>query len=50
MFKEYGQYDALGLAELIRSAEVTSTEVLEAAIARANEINPAINAIIHRFD
>ena len=50
MFKEYGQYDALGLAELIRSAEVTSTEVLEAAIARANEVNPAINAIIHRFD
>ena len=34
MFKEYGDYDALGLAELIRDGKVTATEVLEAALAR----------------
>ncbi|MBQ0794550.1 amidase [Zhongshania sp.] len=50
MFKEYGEYDALGMANLVKAGEVTPAELLDAAIARANEINPAINAIIHRFD
>ncbi|HEU0195731.1 MAG TPA: amidase [Nevskiaceae bacterium] len=46
MFKEYGQYDATGLAELIARGEVSSTEVLDAALARATAVNPKINAII----
>jgi amidase len=46
MFKEYGRYDALGLAGLIRRGEVTATEVLEAALARAEAVNPRLNAII----
>lgn len=50
MFKEYSQYDGLGLAALVKAGEVTPAELLDAAIARANEINPGINAIIHRFD
>ena len=50
MFKEYGEYDALGMANLVKVGEVTPAELLDAAIARANEINPSINAIIHRFD
>jgi Asp-tRNA(Asn)/Glu-tRNA(Gln) amidotransferase A subunit family amidase len=37
--------DAVGLAERIRRREVTATEVAEAAIARAEAVNPAINAI-----
>ena len=46
MFKEYGNYDALGLAELIRRGEVTAAEALEAALARADAVNPKLNAII----
>jgi amidase len=50
MFKEYGEYDALGLAELVRTGAVSPKELLDAALAVANERNPNINAIIHRFD
>ncbi|MGP4713772.1 MULTISPECIES: amidase [unclassified Psychrobacter] len=50
MFKEYTQYDAIGLAELVKSGEVSAKELLESAIARANTLNPQMNAIIHRFD
>jgi len=46
MFKEYRDYDALGLAELVRSRQVAAAELLEAAIARAEEVNPTLNAII----
>lgn len=45
-FPEYERYDALGLAELVRTKEVTPEEVCEAAIARIEKINPAINAVI----
>lgn len=50
MFKEYPQYDAIGLASLIKSGEISAKEALEAAIHRANKLNPKLNAIIHRFD
>jgi amidase len=50
MFKEYGLYDAMGLAELVRQGELSSHELLEAAVAAANARNPGLNAIIHRFD
>lgn len=45
-FAEYARYDAIGLAELIRHKEVSAAEVLEAAIARIERLNPKINAII----
>jgi amidase len=45
-FKEYDQYDGLGLAELIRKGEVSQDEVCEAAIARIEAVNPGINAVI----
>jgi len=44
-FAEYEQYDALGLAELVRRKEVTPDELLEAAIARVEARNPAVNAV-----
>lgn len=50
MFKEYRHYDALGLAELIRSGDISAKEALDAAIYQANQLNPRLNAIIHRFD
>ncbi len=43
---EYESYDALGLAELIRKGEVKPSEILEAAIARLEERNPKINAVV----
>src|SRR5262245_44469038 len=44
MFKEYADHDALGLAELVRGKQVTATELLETAIARAELVNPQLNA------
>jgi Asp-tRNA(Asn)/Glu-tRNA(Gln) amidotransferase A subunit family amidase len=44
-FAEYERYDALSLAALVAKGEVTAGEVLEAAIARAERLNPKINAI-----
>src|SRR6185312_17221232 len=49
-FPEYEQYDALGLAELVRTKEVTAEELLDAAIARVDARNPAVNAVISRRD
>jgi amidase len=46
-FPDYDRYDAIGLADLVRSRDVTATELLEEAIARAEALNPSLNAIIH---
>ncbi|GHC80687.1 putative amidase [Nocardiopsis terrae] len=43
---EYLEHDAVGLAALVRAGEVTPAEVLEAAIERATQVDPALNAII----
>ena len=45
-FSEYESYDGLGLAELIRRKAVTPDEVLDAAIARVDARNPALNAVV----
>src|SRR5262244_2327728 len=47
-FEEYREHDAISLAGLIAKRQVSAKEVLEAAIARAEQINPAINAIVHK--
>jgi Asp-tRNA(Asn)/Glu-tRNA(Gln) amidotransferase A subunit family amidase len=44
-FHDYVSADATAWAERIRQGEVTAREVLEAAIARAEAVNPQINAI-----
>lgn len=46
MFDEYVEYDGLGLAELIANGDVRPSEVLEAAISRAESLNPELNAIV----
>lgn len=38
--------DGLGLAQLIRDGQLSATEALDIAIARAEALNPALNAII----
>ena len=47
---EYQQCDALGLAELVRSKEVTASELLDAALARNAAVNPQINAVVVPMD
>jgi len=50
-FAEYRKMDATALAEAIAKGELAAGEVLETAIARAEAVNPAINAIVHQqFD
>ncbi|MFZ5563217.1 MAG: amidase [Thermodesulfobacteriota bacterium] len=46
-FFDYDQYDATGLAGLVRGKEVTPLELCDAAIARIEAVNPKINAVIH---
>ena len=43
---EYDQYEALGLAELVRKGEVTPTELCEETIDRIERLNPKINAVV----
>src|SRR5262249_23168031 len=49
-FREYEDYDMLGLAELIRRRAVSADEVLAAAIDRVERGNPQLNAIVLRLD
>ncbi|WP_151088120.1 amidase [Hymenobacter baengnokdamensis] len=43
---EYDQLDGLGMAALVASGQLTAAELCRAAIARAEAVNPQINAII----
>lgn len=45
-FKEYGHYDGLGLAELVRKGEISPPEICEEAIARIEKVNPQLNAVV----
>jgi amidase len=49
-FAEYGRYDALGLAELVRTGQVSPVELLDEALARNALANPKINAVIHLME
>jgi Asp-tRNA(Asn)/Glu-tRNA(Gln) amidotransferase A subunit family amidase len=48
-FADYEQYDALGLADLVRRGKVTPGELLEAAIERVEARNPAVNAVVMKL-
>ena len=45
-FKEYNEYDALGLAELVRKKEVSAEELLDEAINRNEKVNDKTNAVV----
>jgi len=50
-FDDYSDYDALGLADLIRKGEVSAREVTQAAIERIEALNPTLNAVMYKaFD
>ena len=44
-FSDYGDYDALGLAELVRAGQVSAEELLEEALARVEASNPKLHAV-----
>ena len=46
--EEYRARDAVGLAAWVRSGEVSAREVLEAAIAEIERLDPALNALVMR--
>ena len=46
---ELTEMDATAQAELVRSGEASPAELVEAAIERAERVNPEVNAIIHSF-
>ncbi len=48
--EEYTAQDAVGLAELIRTQQVSADEVLAAARARLAAVNPAVNAVVLEID
>ena len=48
---EYFSYDALGLAELVRTKQISSSELLEIAIGLTEKLDPKLNAIpIKHYD
>jgi len=49
-FDEYAKHDGLALGALVRRGEISAPELLEAAIQRAEAVNPKLNALVYRFD
>lgn len=48
-FPEYEDYDALGLAELVRRGDISPSELLEAAIERLESRDGEIGAVVFRL-
>ncbi|PKN36447.1 MAG: amidase [Deltaproteobacteria bacterium HGW-Deltaproteobacteria-2] len=46
-FVEYDQYDAVGLAKLVREKKISPAELCEEAINRIEKLNPILNAVIN---
>lgn len=46
---EFVSYDGMGQAELVHNGEVSSLELVEAAIKRIERLNPALNAVVHKL-
>lgn len=47
-FKEFDDYDALGLGDLVRRREVSSRELVETSIARIEALDGTLNAVVIR--
>ncbi|HEY8945552.1 MAG TPA: amidase family protein [Polyangiaceae bacterium] len=48
-FKEYNDFDALGLAELVRGKQISPRELVEAAIERIEAVNGRLNAVVYKL-
>jgi amidase len=49
-FPEYDALDGLGLADLVRTRQVSARDVTEAALARIATRNPRLNAVVRTLD
>lgn len=47
---EYAQYDATGLAELIRSKQVSKAEIIDCAKSAIETMNEKVGAVVYHFD
>jgi len=47
---EYLAHDATGLAERVRSGEITALELLETALSRIGALNPRVNAVVRSME
>lgn len=45
----YADYDAIGLSKLVKSKQVSPSELVETAIYFIEQLNPALNAVIYPF-
>jgi amidase len=45
-FPEFSAYDGLGLAQLVRSRQISPRELVQAAIERIEALNPKLNAVV----
>lgn len=48
--KGYLDHDLVGLAQCVARGEVTPDDLLDAAIARLDEVNPSLNAVVLNFE
>jgi amidase len=49
-WQEWSKYDALGLAELVQSKQVTPRELASQAVSAVLKLNPILEAVIEIFD
>ena len=47
--EDYSSHDALSLAGLVRSGQVSARELVESSIERIDSLNPKLNAVVHRM-
>lgn len=47
--QDYSSHDALSLAELVRTKQVSPRELVAASIERIEALNPKLNAVVHRM-
>ena len=45
---DFSPYDAMGLAELIRTKQITPRELIEDTIRKIEAVNPTLNAVIYK--
>ena len=48
-FSELHKYDGLGLAELVRTKQISPAELVEHTISRIEAYNPKMNAVVHKM-
>ncbi|TEA79477.1 amidase [Allopusillimonas ginsengisoli] len=48
-FEEYRKYDAIGLADLVRTKQVSALDLLETAIRRVEDTNAELNAVVQKL-